>query len=77
MPLFRRKQDTDAVGVKPAELKRMLDSGEPVLALDVRQPDALSTCPFSIPGSVRIPPSELPDRYGELPRDRTIVAFCT
>lgn len=30
-----------------------------------------------IPQSIRIPPEEIQARYGELPRDKTIVAYCT
>ncbi len=50
MPFFRRKQNTDAIGIKPADLNRMLEKGEPVLVLDVRQPDAMDTYRFTIPG---------------------------
>lgn len=77
MPLFKRKTDTTGVDLPPARLKQMLDRGEQVLVIDVRQPDGYRTHPFSVPGSVRIPPSELPERYGELPRDRPIVLYCT
>lgn len=78
MRLFgrHRQQDAEPIPmVSPAELKRRLDRGEEVVVLDVRQPDAYAQHPGSIPGSVRIPPAELPDRYGELPRDRPIAPY--
>jgi adenylyltransferase/sulfurtransferase len=59
------------------ELRQRLERGNNVVVLDVRQPLAYAEYPGTIPGSVRIPPAELPDRYGELPRDRLIVAYCT
>jgi rhodanese-related sulfurtransferase len=77
MPFFRRKQDTASVDLPASTLKAMLDRGERALVVDVRQPDGYRTHPFTIPGAVRIPPPELPDRFGELPRDRLIALFCT
>jgi rhodanese-related sulfurtransferase len=77
MPLFRRKQDTSSVDLPVGTLKAMLDRGERVLVVDVRQPDGYRTHPFTIPGAVRIAPPDLPDRFGELPRDRLIALFCT
>ncbi|HZU14786.1 MAG TPA: rhodanese-like domain-containing protein [Chloroflexota bacterium] len=59
------------------ELKHQLDEGRKVVLVDVRQPTGFDVYPGTIPGSIRIPPSELPDQYGELPRDQPIVLFCT
>jgi len=77
--LFRRqpasRQSTPTITAD--DLERRLKRGEPVLVLDVRQPVAYAEYPGEIPGSVRIPPSEIPDRYAELPRDRLIVPYCT
>jgi rhodanese-related sulfurtransferase len=63
--------------ISAGELKRRLDRGEHVVVLDVRQPSAYAEYPGAIPGSIRIPPAELPDRYGELPRGRLILSYCT
>jgi hypothetical protein len=30
-----------------------------------------------IAGSIRIPADELPDRLGELPRERGVISYCT
>ena len=30
-----------------------------------------------IRGSIRIPANELPDRLGELPRERGVISYCT
>jgi NADPH-dependent 2,4-dienoyl-CoA reductase/sulfur reductase-like enzyme/rhodanese-related sulfurtransferase len=45
------------------------------LLLDVRDPDELAEH-GKLPGAVNIPLGELRDRMNELPRDRTIVAYC-
>ena len=80
MWLFRARRNQRAETsptISPAELNHRLDSGVLTAVLDVRQPNAYADHPGAIPGSIRIPPSELPNRYGELPRDRLIVPYCT
>lgn len=78
MRLFSRKREQSPVAlISVDQLKRRLDQGDNVLVVDVRQPNAYAAYPGEIPNSVRIPPSELPERYGELPRDRPIVLYCT
>jgi rhodanese-related sulfurtransferase len=59
------------------DLATRLQRGEPTVLLDVRQPAAFEQYPNAIPGSLRIAPGEIPQRYAELPTDRTIVAYCT
>lgn len=71
----KQKNDEPVPMISAAELKRRLDQGENPVILDVRQPDAYAEYPGAIPGSVRIPPAHLPDRYQELPRDRLIVPY--
>ena len=63
--------------VSVRDLKQRLDRSEEVLVLDVRQQGGYEAFPGTIPGSIRILAAELPERYGELPHDRPIVAFCT
>jgi adenylyltransferase/sulfurtransferase len=56
------------------ELKSRLDRGEKVLILDVRNPEEYQIC--RIPGSTLLPLPELPQRVGELDRDREMVVHC-
>ena len=56
------------------ELKSRLDRGENVFILDVRNPEEYQIC--RIPGSTLIPLPELPQRFGELDRDREMVVHC-
>lgn len=62
--------------IRPAELKRMLDTGEPVYLLDVRNDDEHAYC--RLPGSVLIPLPELPSRLEEVqpPDDALVVVYC-
>ena len=61
--------------IQPIDLKRMLDSGEPVFLLDVRQPEEHAFC--AIPGSVLIPLGELMARVEEVePAGAAVVVYC-
>ncbi|MCM3495098.1 MULTISPECIES: sulfurtransferase TusA family protein [Paenibacillus] len=59
---------------EPAELQKMLDSGEPVVLLDVRE--AAEYAFRHIPSSVSIPLGELEYRLGELNKDDRIYVIC-
>jgi molybdopterin/thiamine biosynthesis adenylyltransferase/rhodanese-related sulfurtransferase/molybdopterin converting factor small subunit len=56
------------------ELKERLDRGEPLVVVDVREPQEYQI--NRIPGSVLIPLGELPQRYGELDEQAAIVCQC-
>jgi len=56
------------------ELKHRLDEQEKVFILDVRNPEEFQIC--RIPGSTLIPLPQLPQRLGELDREREIVIHC-
>jgi rhodanese-related sulfurtransferase len=75
--LVGRGSESDKTTISVAELKRRMDRGEPIVVLDVRQPTAYAQYPGAVPGSRRIPPGAVPERYQELPSDRLIVPYCT
>jgi sulfur-carrier protein adenylyltransferase/sulfurtransferase len=59
--------------ITPEELKRLLDAGEDVFVLDVREPHEYQIC--NISGHL-IPLGDLPSRVHELDSSQTIVAHC-
>ena len=76
--IFGRTYDKAPVpALSVQELKRRLDQGEHLVVVDVRQPAGYEAYPGTIPGAVRIPPTVLPERYQELPRDRALVLVYT
>ncbi len=79
MRWFRRSSESqpESPHLTAAQLKRRLDRGEAVLVVDVRQPHGYQQYPGQIPGALRIPPAELPERYQRLPRDQLLVLTCT
>jgi len=58
------------------ELKRRLDSNEPVALLDVRAPAAWQQSDAQLPGSLRVPPDEVDRLLADIPRDRLVVTYC-
>lgn len=60
--------------ITPMQLKRLLDSSEEVVLLDVREPFEHEF--GSLKGSILIPLGELERRVGELPKSIPIVAYC-
>jgi rhodanese-related sulfurtransferase len=59
------------------ELKHSLDNKEQVFIIDTRSPAAWESSNVKISGAVRIHYSELEQHISEIPRDRTIVTYCT
>jgi molybdopterin/thiamine biosynthesis adenylyltransferase/rhodanese-related sulfurtransferase len=64
----------DRGDLEPRELARRLTAGEAIELLDVRLEREVEIA--SLPGARWIPLHELADRVAELPRERTIVAYC-
>jgi hypothetical protein len=56
--------------------KTMLDSGT-ALMLDVVASHVWPSMTRTIQGSIRIPPEDVEKRIGELPRNKTIITYCT
>jgi rhodanese-related sulfurtransferase len=64
----------DIPEISAAALKALLDSGQPPLVLDVREPWERDAARLN--GTLDIPMAEIPQRLAELPRDRDIVVMC-
>ncbi len=59
------------------ELKRDLDTGNPVLIVDLRTELDVAAAPFVIPGALRIAAEELERRHHDIPRDRDVIVYCS
>lgn len=58
------------------ELKQMMDAGEKVTIVDLRQPLDLEAAPYVIPGALRMSVEELEQRHQEIDRDRDVILYC-
>jgi rhodanese-related sulfurtransferase len=63
--------------ISPEESQKRVEVGEPVLFLDSRSAAEWEQSNEQLPGSMRVLAAEVPDRLQEIPRDRTIITYCT
>ena len=59
------------------EVKERLDRGEQFTFLDTRNPKAWGQAGAKLPGAIRVPADEVSQHFKEIPRDRTIITYCT
>ena len=75
--LFRRFRTQEPAWIESEELQRRLAAGDPVMLLDVRQPNEFTAPPGHLPGAVNVPLAELADRTTDLARRKQpIVVVC-
>ena len=64
------------IRISVEEAKKRFDEND-VTILDVVDPGAYKKLSQQIKGAVRIDPRKISDEYGNLPKDRTVLAYCT
>jgi len=62
--------------IRPEELRRKLDSGEPLMVVDLRTALEQAADPYTVPGALRMTPDELERRHAEIARDADVVLLC-
>ena len=80
--LFRMKQlrdrrELEKYSIDADELHALLESKKDIVVLDVRQPLDLLAHSEIIPGAVRVPPKEVMEQAGLIPKDKDSVLYCT
>jgi rhodanese-related sulfurtransferase len=51
--------------------------GEPFAFVDTRNPQAWAEAETILPGAVRVTADEAENHLQEIPRDRTVITYCT
>jgi rhodanese-related sulfurtransferase len=59
------------------ELKERMDRGEQFAFVDTRNPTAWGQANKKLPGAIRVPADEVEKHFEEIPRDRTVITYCT
>lgn len=62
--------------ITPQELKRRIEEGETLTIIDLRHDREYRDYPQTIPGAIRLAPSQVARRHGEIPTGREIVLYC-
>ncbi len=74
--VLRNKISGMTNGFTPAEVKKMIDSNEDFILLDVRNPDEWKECSIDANQVVYISLPELRNKINTLPKDKIIITFC-
>ncbi len=69
-------RDLRTARIEPEELKRRLDSGEPVWVVDLRHTADIAVDPWRIPGAIQLSPDELENGQRPIPEGEEIVLYC-
>jgi rhodanese-related sulfurtransferase len=59
------------------ELKQRMDRGEQFAFIDTRNSNAWGQAEMKLPGAIRVPADEVEKHFDEIPRDRTVITYCT
>ncbi|WP_199617758.1 rhodanese-like domain-containing protein [Paenibacillus alkalitolerans] len=60
--------------IQPSDVKERLQRGDPLIIVDVREDEEVAA--GMIPGAKHVVLGELPERYGEIPREGEVVLVC-
>ena len=67
----------EATRVTVDEVKERMDRGEAFTFIDTRNPKAWAAAETKLPGAIRIPAEEVKEHLDQIPRDRTVITYCT
>lgn len=59
------------------EVKERMDRGEQFIFLDNRNPKAWSEGQTALPNALRMLPDDVAQKLDDLPKDRSIITYCT
>jgi rhodanese-related sulfurtransferase len=67
----------DATRITVDEVKERLDRGEQFVFIDARNPQAWAESDKKLPNAIRVPANELEQHLDQIPKDRTVITYCT
>ncbi len=70
-------QSIEATRITVDEVKQRLDRGEQFTFVDSRNPKAWVESDKKLPNAIRVPAEELEQHLDEIPKDRTVITYCT
>lgn len=70
-------QSIQATRITVDEVKQRMDRGEQFAFVDSRNPQAWSQSDKKLPNAIRVRAEELEQHLDEIPKDRTVIVYCT
>jgi rhodanese-related sulfurtransferase len=74
---LREQRELERYSIDAEELHALLESKKDIVVLDVRQPLDLLAHSEIIPGAKRVPPKDVMEQAGLIPKDKDSVLYCT
>ena len=59
------------------ELRKRFERDEDIFFVDTRNPTAWAEAETKLPGAIRVPADQVEQHLADIPRDRTVVTYCT
>jgi rhodanese-related sulfurtransferase len=63
--------------LKPTEAWSLIESGQPVTVVDLRNPPEIEQTGFKIKGARILRPAQLRSKSHEIPDDHEVILYCT
>jgi hypothetical protein len=73
----RRCQMPDDLRITVDELRKRMEAGEDFIVIDTRNPKAWAESDQKLPEAIRVPLDNLEQSLSKIPRDKSIVTYCT
>ena len=67
----------EATRITTDEIKQRMDRGEQFAFVDTRNPQAWAAAEEKLPHAIRVSADEIDRHLEEIPRDRTVITYCT
>lgn len=67
----------EATRVTVDEIKERMERGEAFTFVDTRNPQAWGEADSKLPAAIRVPADEVEQIMDQIPRDRTVITYCT
>jgi rhodanese-related sulfurtransferase len=67
----------EATRITTDEMRERLNRGEEFTFVDTRNPKAWGESDQKLPNAIRVPADELAQHLNEIPKDRTVITYCT
>jgi rhodanese-related sulfurtransferase len=77
MTQLKRHRELEKYSIEPEQLHELMTKNKDVVLLDVRQPLDLLAHSEIIPGAKRVPPKDVIEQAGLIPKEKDSVLYCT
>jgi rhodanese-related sulfurtransferase len=71
------QQEPEVSRITADEAKTRVDQGEPITFIDARSPESWGKSDVKIKSAIRIPADQIAQRLNDIPRNRSVILYCT